>query len=238
MRGFMSARKIVLVTLCTVILATFATLAIYVYQFGTTLSTDQEKWAQFGDYLGGVLNPIFALFAFFGLLWSIAKQGDEFRTSLDLLRRQTQSAEDQLDAFGQERAMSDLLHVVKEIDFRIEQLLDFDVSGPIGPRVNIRQMKSEAQRLRKSPGTSKAYSDFLAIAKVPGTVVEAPVRELIYLVGKMRQFLESYGEVQKNAKSPIQSYYADKCLTLMDMLDDMGALPADTRLYFESVSSH
>lgn len=52
-----------------------AALAVYWYWFyikqGRGISIQPEQWGQFGDYLGGVLNPIFALAAFLGLLVTI-----------------------------------------------------------------------------------------------------------------------------------------------------------------------
>lgn len=41
---------------------TFAFILIFILNFwGTPISTKIEHWAQFGDYIGGILNPILAL---------------------------------------------------------------------------------------------------------------------------------------------------------------------------------
>ncbi|WP_460110355.1 hypothetical protein [Pseudomonas sp. S3_H04] len=45
----------------------------YHQQFGF-LSGDRSDWGAFGDFFGGVLNPIFALFAFFAVLHSLRIQ--------------------------------------------------------------------------------------------------------------------------------------------------------------------
>jgi len=56
-------------------------IAAYVVWFGllheTTLSTTPESWGQFGDYVGGILNPIVAFFAFYWLTQSIRIQKEE-----------------------------------------------------------------------------------------------------------------------------------------------------------------
>jgi uncharacterized BrkB/YihY/UPF0761 family membrane protein len=83
------------------------TASLYVMQFGTHLANQQETWAQFGDYFGGLLNPIFALLAFFELLWYIIRQGVEFRASLEMLQGQTRSAEEQVEMLRKERALSE-----------------------------------------------------------------------------------------------------------------------------------
>jgi hypothetical protein len=198
----------------------------------------QDTWAQFGEYFGGVLNPIFAMFAFLGLLWSIISQAKEFRSSAELLQRQTKSAEEQLAMLRIDRLRDDLLHVIKEIDARAEQILEIDISMQGSPTAStIRQMQSEAQRLRRLGGDSPAYRAFLHVAKTPGAVVEAPIRELVYLIEKMRQFLENYSAIQCAEPSPTLVYYADKCTHLMDMLEDVGGLSDGTRAFFATICS-
>lgn len=61
-------------------LAVFALLAIagvafrYISEFSVNVLTDQEKWGQFGDYFGGVLNPILSFFAFVAILYTLRIQ--------------------------------------------------------------------------------------------------------------------------------------------------------------------
>ncbi|MDP9929463.1 hypothetical protein [Variovorax paradoxus] len=63
----------------------------YLYKFGPgawlTLSSDPAVWGQYGDYIGGLLNPIFSSLAFGGLVVTIvlqARQIDEARRSSEL----------------------------------------------------------------------------------------------------------------------------------------------------------
>jgi hypothetical protein len=46
----------------------------YAYVFSTNVLEDQEKWGQFGDYFGGVLNPLLSFFAFMALLFTLKEQ--------------------------------------------------------------------------------------------------------------------------------------------------------------------
>jgi hypothetical protein len=231
-------RRIFATAVTVVLISILITVALYVWQFGTHLSGKQDEWAGFGGYFGGVLNPVFALLAFFGLLWSIQKQGVEFRDSLQLLQRQTASAEEQVTALREERTLNDLLHVIKELDARIERVLDIVITshGPIV--LTVRQMKSEAERLRRdsSGPSSPAYRDFVGITKQPGSVVEAHIREMTYLVRKTREFLEAYAALQPGQFSPTLRYYADKCGDLMDLVEDVGNLPTGTREFFTRVA--
>lgn len=63
---------------------------MYVYKFGSwpiTLSNSTEDWARYGDYIGGLLNPILSSLAFSGLVVTIvlqARQIDEGRHRSEL----------------------------------------------------------------------------------------------------------------------------------------------------------
>jgi hypothetical protein len=70
-------------------------IGVYFYKFAPgnwfTLSSSQEAWGQFGDFVGGTLNPMFSFLAFTGLVVTIilqAVQLDESRSraSLDELQ--------------------------------------------------------------------------------------------------------------------------------------------------------
>lgn len=50
---------------------------LYFINFTGNFSADQAIWGAFGDYLGGILNPIFALFAFIVLVVAILLQANE-----------------------------------------------------------------------------------------------------------------------------------------------------------------
>lgn len=46
----------------------------YISEFSLHVLSDQEKWGQFGDYFGGVLNPIFSFFALVAILYTLRTQ--------------------------------------------------------------------------------------------------------------------------------------------------------------------
>jgi hypothetical protein len=46
----------------------------YIWEFSLNVLSEQDKWGQFGDYFGGVLNPIFSFFAFVAILYTLRTQ--------------------------------------------------------------------------------------------------------------------------------------------------------------------
>lgn len=62
-------------------IALLISVAAYIFQFWGDLADSHSRWGEFGDYLGGILNPIFALLALFALLFTIVLQSRELRNS-------------------------------------------------------------------------------------------------------------------------------------------------------------
>lgn len=57
----------------------FAPLLSYVAEFGIRPVEDQEIWGQFGNFIGGTTNPVFAFLAFIGVLWTILINRDDIK---------------------------------------------------------------------------------------------------------------------------------------------------------------
>jgi len=53
----------------------------FVLKFGITPSEDQGAWGQFGDFVGGILNPLFSIIGLLALLYTIVLQSEELRRS-------------------------------------------------------------------------------------------------------------------------------------------------------------
>jgi len=72
---------------CLVVVAIFAAMAlllsisVYVISFGGHLGGTQESWGQFGDYLGGVLNPLLGFAGLIAILYTIKLQADSIALS-------------------------------------------------------------------------------------------------------------------------------------------------------------
>lgn len=77
----------------------FLPIGIYIYNFsdGNGFSKSQDIWGTFGDFYGGVLNPIFSYFAFLAVLWTLKSQKEEF----EIVRREAKESkrESQIQGF-------------------------------------------------------------------------------------------------------------------------------------------
>lgn len=64
----------------------FFTVALYSFYFPYGLSNKNEDWGTFGDFMGGTLNPIFALFSLVSILYTIKIQTEELELSREELK--------------------------------------------------------------------------------------------------------------------------------------------------------
>lgn len=78
----------------------FLPLVLYLLKFGhEAVSNSPEQWGQFGDYIGGVLNPILGFATFAALLYTIKLQLDTIRLqqySLDIQQEELEASRAEL----------------------------------------------------------------------------------------------------------------------------------------------
>lgn len=187
---------------------------MYINNFGVIRSDLQADWGAFGDYFGGILNPVFGLCAFLGVLWS-----------LDIQIKQLKQIS--LDKQGEE-----LLVVIKDIDARIGELMNVEVGKTSGESLFIHHMVAECDRGAGVLGSSDAYTMFVDIARQSGSILEAPARELKNKIITLHRFLLLYPQGQKGGNAPVVEYYIDKISGLVKMLDEVGGVPSEVSDFF------
>lgn len=214
-------RKFMLAVVGLAVVLVIAVVTVYISTFGTTRSFEHSVWGSFGDYFGGILNPVFALCAFLGVLWSLDMQVKQLKQL-------------SVDKQGEE-----ILVVVKDIDARIGELLETLVGGVGSEKLFIHHMVSESERGAGVLGSSDAYTQFIFIAREPGSMLEASTRELRNQVITMHSFLVRYPQSQNGHYAPIVEYYIHKTRRVVPMLNEVGALPTAVLRFFttQQVSS-
>ena len=191
-------------------------IALYLDMFGINRAHDQAIWGAFGDYFGGILNPIFALAAFFGVLWS-----------LDLQMKQVRQ-------LSIDKQSEEILLVIKDIDTRIGELLGTSVGGVGKTELFMHHMVAESERKAGVLDSSDAYAQFIYTSKQRGSMLEALTRELKDQIITMHRFLIRYPQKKEAHYAPIIEYYIGKTSRFVPMFKDLGNLPDDTLRFFET----
>jgi hypothetical protein len=86
LRGISDLPNWLKASVATAIVIALLLLAGFIDQFGLTPADKQEVWGQFGDFLGGILNPLFSIIGLFALLHTIVLQSRELASSTKELK--------------------------------------------------------------------------------------------------------------------------------------------------------
>lgn len=154
--NFPSSKRIWLAIIILAIL--FAgTIGIYVWNFGTSISTDQSLWGQFGDYLGGVINPAVGFITIILLIITLntqreelAQQREETRRSADALDAQYKAI--QIQSFEQTlfKWFDNYRSLIEDVEYTYTKLSSSDISDPkrdsLTGRKAIRRIVSNASK--------------------------------------------------------------------------------------------
>lgn len=117
-------------------------ISVYYYNLGHhKISDDPTRWAEFGDYLGGVLNPFLAFCSLVALLYTINLQREELTLSRKELARsaiaQTKTAEfaknqnditnKQIEILERNEKKSDIQKIIQSSEAKVAELFNKEV---------------------------------------------------------------------------------------------------------------
>jgi hypothetical protein len=96
-------------TIAFLTLFALAVIGIYFIHFGLSgVLGDQEKFGQFGDYVGGLINPLLSFSSVLILLWSVRTQAQQLRASYEALHQSQLLHQEQIEIQRRESIRSQL----------------------------------------------------------------------------------------------------------------------------------
>ncbi|MEO1020626.1 MAG: hypothetical protein AAFY56_23515, partial [Pseudomonadota bacterium] len=121
--------------------------ALYVLVFPDGLSDKQEHWGQFGDYVGGLLNPVFGFLSFVALLLALVLQSKELHASTIQLEASADALRDQHEVLTRQGFENTYFQMLRRVD---EILADMEFGGADGKRALAQTYRLLADRLRNA----------------------------------------------------------------------------------------
>lgn len=104
-----SVRKLLLIALIPFALCILAYFVKFCILMKFPISSTQGDWGTFGDFVGGILNPIYAFLAFSGVVYTVLLQKDQ----IDIIKTQQKLSELQQLALGVSSAIDKMLYEQK-----------------------------------------------------------------------------------------------------------------------------
>lgn len=106
------------------------TVILYRQQFSGPLSAEPAQWAEFGDYIGGVVGSIFAFFGLIALLLTLWIQSRELRVSSAELRRSAEALSEQNNSIKLQSFENRLFNMIS-LHHEIVNGIDLRVKGEV-----------------------------------------------------------------------------------------------------------
>ena len=95
--------------ICVAVLLLLIVASAYFMKFGSFGPGDQATWGQFGDYMGGTLNPLLAFLSLIALLFTVSLQTRQVQMTAEQLQNsklELEATRKQLDASLQEQRVA------------------------------------------------------------------------------------------------------------------------------------
>lgn len=106
-------------------LITFIYFIWFFFVEGRGISTDPTNWGAFGDFVGGLINPLIAFFAFYWLTKSVIIQKTELAATRDALEETQRAQEDQVQIALQTAKIQSLNIILNSINHKISIERDY-----------------------------------------------------------------------------------------------------------------
>ena len=219
--------KWILITGLTTIVLAFV---FYSYFFGSALSREHTRWAEFGSFFGGLLSPLLAFLAIMLLYHTLVTQLSEFKESVSYLAKTARIAADDLELAKRQTLDNETLAVLANAEKQISELLDRVVSeSGKEPEVRIFHMCLEGRRLSNPLEWSDSYHSFVQIARTEGSVVWSYVHALHEVIESMLAILQDYSSRHSGQFSPTILYYHTRLSAVSKLLFDTEFISAERR---------
>lgn len=169
-----------------------AVLGFYFVKFWGTPFGKPDAFGQFGDYVGGIMNPIVAIFALWMLVRQLHLTSKELAMSRAEMAASSAALERQAIALERRELREDLGRTIAALEARLDHLVDaeIEISSPDKP-----------QHTQKSAYSEFSLSEF-KIAKIAGTKKSSRwFNQFTRTVDELGKALQAYDQV-----SPAKHY--------------------------------
>jgi len=178
----------------------------YIYDFGELPRSDNNAaWGAFGDYIGGLLNPIIAFFALIALLLAIYIQKVELKAAREQLTETNQVMKDTRTHYENEAKKSELNNILEKTGDRLDKLIIENLPLSSSNRATIRQ-------LIFLDGLGSISDAFVDDSGKQGTYAHMAVNdiklELSFLIYTLMKYNKLLADIKE--ESEISKYYKSR----------------------------
>jgi len=194
-------------------------LGFYITCFShSQISNNPADWGLFGDYIGGVLNPLFGFLAFIGLLWTIKLQHDALKLSEETNLKQAEYIE-------RKEKKEEWASIIHHAEQQINDQLQMKVSKngiPIGTLSQVIKNVGNKVAAAGTNGDTVLADEFLK--STCDGVTTFNLHSLASLFHALSLYLENYQKYLVEKDPEIVEHYVSSYLGYISALQWMGVI--------------
>lgn len=195
-------------------------ISFYFWQFKGAISQSQEVWGQFGDFVGGSLNPILSLMGLIALLLTIVLQNEELQASREeltesrkQLKRTAAANETQLKFISAQQQRDDLFRLINKLVDRINNNYN---GNHLSGNLSLHQAMMGEPDVNKNGHLMKVYER----ADDRNTRTHKIMKFIEKDLESLKQMLEEYEQVSINTagKTPLMKFYKSEYRDFIEVM--------------------
>ncbi|MEQ1559805.1 MAG: hypothetical protein ABL933_12810 [Methyloglobulus sp.] len=201
-----------------IVLIVLVVVGIYFYKFHFDfhLSDKNDVWGTFGDYVGGILNPVIAAFAFYLIAESYKLQKRELEAARELLKRSTEDQNKQVELAAVtawiNSNFSNISFLQSQIPFFWKEIDEF---------LNDKEASLKIKGLRKEISNGPYFSDDPAthydlhiehqenLKIFKDLIIQKDIADLIHKIDEVENEVNRLNSENRDLKKKIQSFIPD-----------------------------
>jgi len=228
----MKPKKSLVIILISAVLWGGAVIGGYVFAFrGREILIKTEAWGQFGDFIGGMLNPGFSFLALMALLITVYQNQKELEETRKEVKKSAEALKQQALHFERKEKTDEIVRLIENLQVDINSILEHELTLAVNGK-NKKTIKESINQILS--GRSAEEVSFLPHAKTP--LPERPYYIYIQLSGRLvelSEYLMEYAATTKSEKLP--KYFALRYYPSIKKLHQYEYIDGTILKYFEGL---
>lgn len=206
-------------------------LAYWVAFQGLPISQHQDIWGQFGDYIGGLLNPALSFLALIALLFTIVQNQTELEETRKEAARSANALTQQAEHFERKEKVDELVRLIGQLHEDIGKVMAIELTVTV-PKAG----SPEPVAVTESIGHLLSGRSANPMLFIPLAMQQGSFSHYFHLVAgwvdELAEYMQQYTGLTRSKVLP--RFYALRYTPSARVLEDFHSLHSSVVEYLES----